>query len=102
MRETNSDAEPWPEPANPAERFDESARLQKGNEMFDEFSAVLQKGTGFNEHEIATAAAYVTTTWIPGPERYIWALCFREAYSYIEENPVVQQLVYPNYRIGRS
>jgi hypothetical protein len=72
-------------------------------EAVNETRALLRKLTRFNKHELLIAALYIQATWADSgqyPETDV--SLFRVSYPHISEHPVVQQMVHPKYRIGRS
>lgn len=79
--------EPWPEPVD-------------GPELFEQTRAILRKYTALNKHQIVLAVCYIATTWVDSPEADV--SLFKIDHPEISENPVVQKLVHPSYKIGRS
>jgi hypothetical protein len=84
--------EPWPEPV-------------RADEIADKTRDLLRRHTQFNEHELVAATCYILATWVDGESKECLetdASRFRANYPKISEDPIVQQLVHLNYKIGRS
>ena len=86
----NEETEPWSESVSAAE-------------VLNETRALLRKHTRFNEHELVIATCYIMATWLDdGKSPETDSSLFRSSYPDISEHSAVQQMVHPNYRIGRS
>jgi hypothetical protein len=78
---------PWPTPVD-------------GQELFEGVRAILRRYTTLNEHQVVIAVLYIVATWVDLPEMDVSLI--KIDHPEISENPVVQKLVHPSYKLGRS